>query len=131
MTVPVAHPASCTFGYRVWPRGKATGTWRSPPTPSSADVKEKSYIATPPVDLHGSSRVNFTFTFILESKINFGEEADELVGEFTASSYRLATSKIALWNFNKDLFVLRRLLMHEQRVRNVISISSCGVNEVV
>jgi len=77
------------------------------------------------------SRVNFNFIFNLESKINFEEEADEVVGEFIASSYRLATSKIAVWNFNKDLSVLRLLLMHEQRVRTVISASPCGVNEVV
>jgi hypothetical protein len=77
------------------------------------------------------SRINFTFTFTLESKINFREEADELVGEFTASPYRLATSKITVWNFNKDLSVLRRLLMHEKRGRNMISASPCGVNEVV
>jgi hypothetical protein len=75
------------------------------------------------------SRVNFTVT--LESKIDFGEEADELVGEFTASSYMLVTSKIAVWNFNKDLCVLRRLLMHEQKIRNVISSSLCGINKVV
>jgi len=77
------------------------------------------------------SRVNFNFILTLESKTYFGEEAEEVVGEFTASSYRLATSKIAIWNFNKDLSVLRRLLMHEQRVRNVISASPCGVNELV
>ena len=28
-------------GYRVFPGGKATGAWRSPPTPSSAEVKER------------------------------------------------------------------------------------------
>jgi hypothetical protein len=42
------------------------------------------------------SKVNFNFIFTLESKINFGEETDGEVGEFTASSYRLATSKIAV-----------------------------------
>ena len=77
------------------------------------------------------SKVNFNFIFTLESKINFWEETDGEVGEFTASSYRLATSKIAVWNFIKDLSVLRRLLTHEQRVRNVKSASPCGVNEVV
>jgi hypothetical protein len=75
------------------------------------------------------SRVNFTFT--LESKINFGEEGDDVVSEFTASLYRLTISKIAVWSFNNDLPGLGRLLMHEQRVRNVISYSPCGVNEAV
>jgi len=31
--------------------------------------------------------------------------------------YRLATSKIAVWNFYKDLSVLHCSLMHEQRER--------------
>jgi len=28
-------------GYRVFPGGKAVGTWRLPPTPFSAEVKER------------------------------------------------------------------------------------------
>jgi hypothetical protein len=28
-------------GYRVFPVGKAAGAWRWPPTPSSAEVKER------------------------------------------------------------------------------------------
>jgi hypothetical protein len=34
-----AHPAY--NGYRVFPEGKAAGAWRLPPTPSSAEVKER------------------------------------------------------------------------------------------
>jgi hypothetical protein len=36
-TVP---PSLLYNGYRVFPEGKAAGTWRWPPTPSSAEVKE-------------------------------------------------------------------------------------------
>ena len=36
-----AHPASCTMGTRFFPGGKAAGAWRWPPTPSSAEVKER------------------------------------------------------------------------------------------
>jgi hypothetical protein len=41
-TGPGVHPASCTTGTGSLSRGKATGAWRLPPTPSSAEVKEKS-----------------------------------------------------------------------------------------
>ena len=34
-------PPSLLYGYRVFPEGKATGARRWPPTPSSADVKER------------------------------------------------------------------------------------------
>jgi hypothetical protein len=36
-----AHPVSCTMGTGSFPGGKAAGAWRWPPTPSSADVKER------------------------------------------------------------------------------------------
>ena len=58
-------------------------------------------------------RLNFPFPFALESKINFGEEADEAAGKFTASAFRLGTSKIAISDLNKDLPGLGRLLKHE------------------
>ena len=40
-TGPGAHPASYTTGIGSFPGGKAAGSWRWPPTPSSAEVKEK------------------------------------------------------------------------------------------
>jgi hypothetical protein len=36
-----AHPASYTMGTGVFPGGKAAGTWRCPPTPSSSEVKDR------------------------------------------------------------------------------------------
>jgi len=36
-----APPSLLCNGYRVFPGGKATGTWRDPPPPSSAEVKER------------------------------------------------------------------------------------------
>ena len=36
-----AHPASCTVCTGPFPAGKAAGAWRWPPTPSSAEVKER------------------------------------------------------------------------------------------
>jgi hypothetical protein len=62
-------PSSLLYNrYRVFPRGKAAGAWRWPPTPSSAEVKERvSYTSTPFLSLRDLSRenftVNFTFTF--------------------------------------------------------------------
>jgi len=38
---PVAHPGILYSGYWVFPEGKAARTWRWPPTPSSAEVKER------------------------------------------------------------------------------------------
>jgi hypothetical protein len=48
-TGPGAHPASYKMWYRVFPRGKAAGTWHCPPTRSSAEVKERvqRYLYTP------------------------------------------------------------------------------------
>jgi hypothetical protein len=40
--------------YPVFPGGKATGVWRLPPTPSSADVKERVELHLyPPLGLFG------------------------------------------------------------------------------
>jgi hypothetical protein len=36
-----AHPAACKLGTRSFPGGKAVEAWRWPPTPLSAEVKEK------------------------------------------------------------------------------------------
>jgi len=38
---PWGPPSLLYNGYRVFPRGKAAGAWRWPPTPSSAEVKER------------------------------------------------------------------------------------------
>jgi hypothetical protein len=40
-TRPVAHPASCTMGTGSFPRGKAAGAWRWPPTATRVEVKER------------------------------------------------------------------------------------------
>jgi len=38
---PRGPPTLLYNGYQVFPRGKAAGAWYWPPTPSSADVKER------------------------------------------------------------------------------------------
>jgi len=38
---PSGPPSLLSNGYRVFPGGKAAGSWRWPPTPSSAEVKER------------------------------------------------------------------------------------------
>ena len=38
---PWGPPSLLYSGYRVFPRGKAAGAWHWPPTPSSAQVKER------------------------------------------------------------------------------------------
>jgi hypothetical protein len=38
---PLGPPSLLHKGYRVFPGGKAAGAWRWPPTPSSAEVKER------------------------------------------------------------------------------------------
>jgi hypothetical protein len=46
---PEAHPASCTMGTGSFPGVKTAGAWRWPPTPSSAEVKERAelYLCSP------------------------------------------------------------------------------------
>jgi Na+/phosphate symporter len=56
------------------------------------------------------------------NQINSGEEADKKARNFTASiasAYRLATSKIALSDLNKDLPSLESLLKHKRRLRKL------------
>ena len=40
-TLSGAHSASSTMGTGSLAQGKAAGTWRWPPTPSSAEVKDR------------------------------------------------------------------------------------------
>jgi len=50
---------------RVFLGGKATGAWRWPPTPSSAEVKERVEVHFSPLWASvACSKVNFTFNFI-------------------------------------------------------------------
>jgi hypothetical protein len=39
--LPWGPPSHLNNGYLIFPGGKAAGTWRWPPTPSSAEVKER------------------------------------------------------------------------------------------
>ena len=51
---PWSPPSLLFNGYRVFPGGKAAGAWRWPPTPYSADVKERAELYTySPLDLGG------------------------------------------------------------------------------
>ena len=58
-----APPSLLYIGYRVIPRGKSAGVWRKPPTPSSAEVKEKvkPNFHSPSVSPWEVIRVIFTF----------------------------------------------------------------------
>ena len=59
---PWGPPSLLYKGFRVFPGDKADGAWRWPPTPSSAEVKERTelYIFWAFV---ASSRVNFTLKY--------------------------------------------------------------------
>jgi len=61
---PGAHPASYTVRTGSFPGGKAAGTWRSPPTPSSVEVKERVevYLYSTFWAFVACYRMNFTFT---------------------------------------------------------------------
>jgi len=52
-TGPGAHPASYTMGTGSFPGVKRLGRGADHPPPSSAEVKEYSYTATPPLALRG------------------------------------------------------------------------------
>ena len=62
---PWSPPSLLYSGYRVFPWGKAAGSWRWPPTPSSVEVKERVelYLYSPLSAYEACSRVTFTFTF--------------------------------------------------------------------
>jgi len=69
-TSPGAHPSSYTKGTVSYSGVKGAGAWRLPPTPSSAEVKERivlyvySHSCWAPV---ACSKMNFTFTIYNES----------------------------------------------------------------
>ena len=78
---PCGPPNLLYSGYRVFPVGKAIGVWRWPPTPSSAQVKEKVelYFYSP----SGPSRpvIGWTLSLPLQASTNVlcGEETDSLI----------------------------------------------------
>ena len=104
------------MGTRSVPGVKRPGRGVHHPPPSNAEVKQRTelYFCSPSRPLWSVVGWTLPFPFALESKINFGEEADEAAGEFTASACRLGTSKIAISDLNKDLPGLGRLLKREQ-----------------
>jgi hypothetical protein len=57
---PWGTPSLLYNGYRVFPEGKAVRAWRSPPTPSSSEVKERVQILLPLWAFVAFSKMNFT-----------------------------------------------------------------------
>jgi len=80
------------------PGGKAAGAWHWPPTPSSAEVKERVVILLLPLwNFVASSRVNFTFTFTSFQawQLNFSESLYRLRFEV----YKTCLSSSSLLDF--------------------------------
>jgi hypothetical protein len=62
---PWGPPSLLYNGYRVFTGGKATGAWRLPPTPSSAEIKERVGLYLYSTSGPSWHKVKFTCTFYL------------------------------------------------------------------